>query len=634
MQTALMGAVAMLAAGGAWAEGCGAAYGGGKYIAAPADPGKSLGYIVQLNDVGAPSQVALRIKDELASRRTQLRAQAAGASLPPALKLRHVFEQGLQGFSVENLTAGEAQTLAKDSRVKCVSPNHVLQLATDQSLPSDSLWNLDTLDQPPSQPLDQRYSYRFTGAGVHVYVVDTGIYGALAEFEGRVGGSYSPLSDPVGTPEASKNYGDGRDCHGHGTKVAGIVGSRTYGVAKRVTLHAVQVAHCSNLNSGEIIAEDDVAKAVDWLSTNAVRPAVVNMSLTTTPDVTGATAMEESIRRAVGRGLHIVVAGGNTDQDACLFSPGRLSEQTPVINVSSLNGRSSRNQFRAVYGRCVSLFAPGVGIASTNLPTKPAGMTDVVYQATEGTSFAAPHVTGIVAQMLEENPSLTPAQMKSRVLAYASGQSISNAGSGSPQAAASIRPLACSLSVSGSRIKSGDYFSFTVSGERLPAGARGYWYGTRNGAVDLSNADAGLVSSPSSSFTYANRPVDQGYYTRRMEIRSADGAPLCSTNTVEVELVAPPSCSLSTNTTVASAGQTVSYFVNGQNLPSGAQGYWYGTKNGVTDTSNALAGPVPNTFSFVTQASWAGNYTRYIEVRDPVSNQTVCTTNSVSVQLK
>lgn len=630
-RTALLAAVSTLAAGGAWAEGCGAGYGGSKFIAAPGDASKSLGYIVQLNDVGAPSQVAMRIREEVSAKRTQLRAQAAGSPLPQALKLRHVFEQGLQGFSVENLSAAEAQALAKDARVKCVSPNHVLRLAADQTLPADSLWNLDTLDQPQSAPLNNRYSYRFSGAGVHVYVVDTGIYGALPEFEGRVGGSYSPLSDPIGTPEASKNYGDGRDCHGHGTKVAGIVGSKTYGVAKRATLHAVQVANCANLNSGEIIAEDDVAKAMDWLSANAIRPAVVNMSLTTTPEVAGAVAMEESIRRAVGRGLHVVVAGGNTDQDACQFSPGRLSEQTPVINVSSLVGRSARNQFRAVYGRCVTLFAPGVAVASTNLPTKPAGMTDVVYLATEGTSFAAPHVTGIIAQMLEENPALTPAQMKTRVLAYASGQSISNAGSGSPQAAASIRPLTCSLNVSGSRIKSGDYFSFSVSGERLPAGARGYWYGTRNGAVDLSNADAGLVPSV---FSYANRPVDQGYYTRRMEIRAADGAPLCSTNTVEVELAAPPSCSLSTNTTVASAGQTVSYFVAGRDLPAGAQGYWYGTKNGVTDTSNALAGPVPNTFSFVTQASWAGNYTRYLEIRDPVSNQTVCTTNSVSVQLK
>ncbi|NED51459.1 S8 family serine peptidase, partial [Micromonospora aurantiaca] len=71
---------------------------------------------------------------------------------------------------------------------------------------------------------------------------------------------------------ATRFNGDGRDCNGHGTHVAGIIGSKTYGAAKSVKLRALRVLDCDGAGS-----MSDVVAAVQWLRTHAAKPAVANM---------------------------------------------------------------------------------------------------------------------------------------------------------------------------------------------------------------------------------------------------------------------------------------------------------------------------------------------------------------------
>ena len=189
----------------------------------------------------------------------------------------------------------------------------------------------------------------------------------------------------------------------------------------------------------------------------------------------------------------------------------------------------------------------------------------------------------------------------------------------------------CSLTVSALVVAAGQPYWFQVTGSNLPSTARGYWFGTKNGVTDTSNVLAGAVPA---TFYSTNQPGSQGVYTRWMEIRDGNNRLVCKTNTVTMELApAPPTCRLEISASVVAAGQPYWYRVTGSNLPSTATGYWYGTKNGVTDHSSVLAGAVPATFPYTNQPGWQGVYTRWMEIRDG-NNRVACVTNTVTTELK
>jgi subtilisin family serine protease len=121
---------------------------------------------------------------------------------------------------------------------------------------------LDRVDQR-ALPLNGTYTYDNTGSGVRAYIIDTGIRYDHTDFSGRASDGFDAI-----------HRGDGSDCNGHGTHVAGTVGGTTWGVAKGVTLVAVRVLDCngSGTTSG-------VIAGVDWVTANHVKPAVANMSL-------------------------------------------------------------------------------------------------------------------------------------------------------------------------------------------------------------------------------------------------------------------------------------------------------------------------------------------------------------------
>jgi subtilisin family serine protease len=214
----------------------------------------------------------------------------------------------------------------------------------------------------------------------------------------------------------------------HGTPVAGIVGGSTYGVAPQVRLISVRSGPCE---PGSHI--DELLAGAEWIAEHFVTPAVVNLSagLGSTVSESDKAMLDDAIAAIVDSGVPVIVAAGNDGADACNVSPARISE---TITVGATTDDDERWQEgtneTSGYGQCVDLFAPGHGIVTAfpeGDPPDPSGTS-----VESGTSFATPHVTGVVARYLAANPTATPAQVRSYILDMATEGVLANIGTGSP----------------------------------------------------------------------------------------------------------------------------------------------------------------------------------------------------------
>jgi subtilisin family serine protease len=315
-------------------------------------------------------------------------------------RLGHVYSHAIQGFSVE-LSEGQAKALARDPRVAYVEEDGEVSLeATQSSAP----WGLDRIDQR-DRPLNGTYVYNYTGSGVKVYVIDTGILASHNQFGGRVISGYTAINDGRGTT----------DCNGHGTHVAGTVGGSTYGVAKSATLVPVRVLDCngSGTNSG-------VIAGVDWVTSNnpTGARAVANMSL----GGGASSALDTAVQNSINDGVTYAVASGNDNANACNYSPARVAAAITVNSSTSTDARSSFSN----WGSCTDIFAPGSSIISAWHTSNTATNT------ISGTSMASPHVAGVAALYLQQYGYQSPATVKNAILSAASTNKISSAGTGSP----------------------------------------------------------------------------------------------------------------------------------------------------------------------------------------------------------
>lgn len=311
------------------------------------------------------------------------------------------FTKAINGLSVK-IKHKDADQLRSEPNVLSVELDQPM-FALDTQYPTPS-WGLDRIDQR-ALSLDNSFTASAYGAGVEVYIVDTGVFASHTDFSGRLRSGFSAINDGRGS----------NDCNGHGTHVAGTAAGTTYGVAKAASIIPVRVLDCagSGTNTG-------VIAGLDWIIANhtAGVPAVANMSLGG-----GASfALDTAVQNAINDGVVMAVAAGNSTADACTSSPARAVNAITVGATTSTDSRASYSNF----GTCLDIFAPGSGITSAWI----GGIS--ATNSISGTSMASPHVAGVAAALLSANPTLSPADISSMLRSSATPNVVSSAGTGSP----------------------------------------------------------------------------------------------------------------------------------------------------------------------------------------------------------
>ena len=298
------------------------------------------------------------------------------------------------------LVAGEEDDVLRASQlpgVKYWDRNALVFLQQCAELPNPGTWGLDRIDQTDILPYNntEREDATYTwgeddGAGVTVYVIDTGIQTNHTEFNGRATWGFN-----------ATGLGD-EDGNGHGTHCAGTIGSDAYGVAKAVNLVAVKVMSDRGFGTtGDIVA------GLNWVAGQHVPGDrdIVSMSI----GGTGNNPMDDATNSLINAGIAAVIAAGNSNENACDYSPARVANAT-TVGASNIDDESA---VFSNFGTCVDITAPGVLIKST-WQGEDANSTLTI----SGTSMACPHVAGAAARYASSLPSApTPAQINDYLVA-------------------------------------------------------------------------------------------------------------------------------------------------------------------------------------------------------------------------
>ncbi|MCM3778705.1 S8 family peptidase [Microbacterium hydrocarbonoxydans] len=322
-------------------------------------------------------QSALGAADDIASALTQ----TLGG------EILDVFNTVLDGYSA-TLTESEALAIAADDRVDHVEQAQKVYALDEQVGPPS--WGTDRVDQR-DLPLDARFRYPDSaGSGVNVYIVDSGIRLTHAEFAGRIRPGF----------DAVTAGGNGADCNGHGTHVAGTAVGSTYGVAKKASVYPVRVLDCR----GETVSTT-ILKGIEWVAENAVRPAVVNYSVGCRT-ACSIPSIDTAVKNLVASGVTWVSAAGNSNDDACRYSPQLVPETITVGNTTRVDAKAPSSS----WGRCLDVWAPGSEIVSSWFTG------DTEAATATGTSMASPQVAGAAALFLGADPAATPAQVHAAII--------------------------------------------------------------------------------------------------------------------------------------------------------------------------------------------------------------------------
>ena len=325
-------------------------------------------------------------------------AQAHSMTAKYGGQVTSVFD-AVHGFSA-TMSDRQARRLAADPAVAYVEQDQVFTIQTTQSpVPS---WGIDRIDQR-ALPLNNAYTFNTTASNVTAYIIDTGIRVTHQTFGGRAVFAFNAVDT------------NNTDCNGHGTHVAGTVGGSQYGVAKAVRLRAYKVLNCAGSGTTQQVVNGINRAAADH---PAGQPAVGNMSL----GGGVSTAIDSAVRGAIADGITMAIASGNSNANACNFSPARVTE---AITVNASDRNDARASF-SNFGTCTDIFAPGVGITSSW------ATSDTATNTISGTSMATPHVAGVAALYLATHTTASPAAVQSALISFSTTGRITNPGSGSP----------------------------------------------------------------------------------------------------------------------------------------------------------------------------------------------------------
>jgi len=347
-------------------------------LAAPAGPAALL-EVERAATVAAPGRYIVKFK-----RGKDRKGAATKLGLKP--KASWVL---INGF-VSDVDDDALAALRANPDVESISEDGVVSIAATQT---NAPWGLGRIDQAAklspanAAALNHSYTYDDTaGAGVDVYVIDTGIYTAHSDFGGRASWGISYVSETT-------------DGHGHGTHCAGTIGGTRWGVAKKVNLIAVQVlsASGSGSNSG-------VISGMNWVVTRAAatgRPTVASMSLGGSAN----TATDNAVAAMTAAGVHVAVAAGNNNANASGYSPARAPSAVTVGATTVADAKASYSN----YGALVDIWAPGSSVTSAWI-----GGT-AATNSISGTSMATPHTAGAIAYLIAKEGNITPAAMATKL---------------------------------------------------------------------------------------------------------------------------------------------------------------------------------------------------------------------------
>ena len=292
-------------------------------------------------------------------------------------EIRFVYTSALSGYAARIPQANMAR-VAADPRVDYVELDGVAT-ANAQTLP----WGIDKVD------VDASSTKAGDGTGavsnVNVYVIDSGV--------------------DQGHPDLNVvnhvNFAGGpnKDCNGHGTHVAGTIAARddssyVVGIAPGAPTTGVKVLGCSGSGSWS-----GVIAGIDWVTANAVKPAVANMSLGGGYNK----SINDAVINSANSGVFFAVAAGNDGVDACTKSPASAGTHSGVLTVAATDS-ADREASWSNYGSCVDIWAPGVSILST----RNGGGTTTM----SGTSMASPHAAGGGALYLSSSTSASPGSVE------------------------------------------------------------------------------------------------------------------------------------------------------------------------------------------------------------------------------
>ena len=413
-----------------------------------------------------------------------VRATATALTKKHGGTVHRVFTSALSGYSA-TMNRQQVSRAAADPGVAYVSP--VRRYAGSDTQANPPSWGLDRIDQLGPKT-NGSYTYPNAAPDVTAYVIDSGIDIGHADFGGRATNGYDFV----------ENDGVAQDCAGHGTHVAGTIGGTSFGVAKAVKLVAVRVLDCEGFGTTE-----QVVAGIDWVTANAVKPAVANMSLGIDADDP---AVNDAVSRSIASGVSFAVVAGNEMINACGASPAKVPAAITVGATDRIDLRAWFSNF----GSCVDVFAPGVNIVSAAAGT---GSGSVAYS---GTSMAAPHVAGAVAQLLQTHPTWTPAEVRNALVTTSPAGPVHDA-LGAPNRFLSVATLAKTRGSFGFQAKSNNRMVLAGSAGTKPLVASSSFINGSYEKFDIVDAGSGRV---------ALRAKANGKYVRAM---SAGAKPLLAT---------------------------------------------------------------------------------------------------------